>query len=381
MDIPRCIIRLIFDSYLRLRACVTWKSTKSLYFSIHNGVKQSGVISPIFFNLYLNPMLIRLMESRICCHINNVFIDALAYADDVTIIYPTLRALNNKYAAANHSMKTVCIKYDNPVMGYEKALLNGVYLSWTDNVRHLGNYMCSNNDDLIDCTRKKSMFIGYVNKLRSNYGNLQHTVLMNLFKSYGFSFYGSILWKLCSKGFDKISKSWNVAIRTLLKLPYNAHTIYLGPLINQLHLSKQLYITNFLFLLHASRSDNCIVKACMNNSKYSSNSCIGYQLIFFSNHFSLDMDSDLKQSVARLSVNRLDLTQQVILDNIRSLLNVKTGVRKNLVSIESIYVYIIYLLIKSPYDFNIYIISIIIIIVCIYNIVCHNITVYHVSME
>ena len=74
-------------------------------------------------------------------------------------------------------MKTVCIKYGDPVMAYEKSLLHGVYLSWTDNMRHLGNYMCSNKDDLLDC-----MFIGYVNKLRSNYGNLQHTVLMNLFK-------------------------------------------------------------------------------------------------------------------------------------------------------------------------------------------------------
>ena len=36
-------------------------------------------------------------------------------------------------------------------------------------------------------------------------------------------------------------------MRTLLKLPYNAHTIYLGPLINQLHLNKQLYIGNFHF--------------------------------------------------------------------------------------------------------------------------------------
>ena len=134
------------------------------------------------------------------------------------------------------------------------------------------------------------------------------------------------MWKFCSKGFDKICKSWNVAIRTLLKLPYNAHTIYLGPLINQLHLSKQLYIRNFRFLWHASRSDNCIVKSCMNNAKYSSNSCIGYKLSFFRNHFYLDMESDLKLSVARLSVNRLDLTQQVTLDNILSLLNVRTGV-------------------------------------------------------
>ena len=118
---------------------------------------------------------------------------------------------------------------------------------WTDNMRHLGNYMCSYNDELRHCTRKKSMFIGYVNKFRKNYGNLQHTVLMNLFKSYCSKFYGSILWMFCSKGFDKICKSWNLAIRILLKPPYNAHTIYLSPLINQLHLSKQLYIRNFCF--------------------------------------------------------------------------------------------------------------------------------------
>ena len=51
-------------------------------------------------------------------------------------------------------------------------------------------------------------------------------------------------------------------------------------------------------------------------------------LVFFRNHFYLDMDSDLKLAVARLSVNRLDLTQQVILDNILSLFNAKTGVSK-----------------------------------------------------
>ena len=38
-----------------------------------------------------------------------------------------------------------------------------------------------------------------------------------------------------------------------------------------------------------------------------------------------------------------------------------------------------YLLIESAYDFNIYIISIII--VCIHNNVCHNITAHHVSMK
>ena len=43
-------------------------------FRIHNSVKQGGVISPIFFNIYLDPMLIQLRESRIGCHINNVLL-------------------------------------------------------------------------------------------------------------------------------------------------------------------------------------------------------------------------------------------------------------------------------------------------------------------
>ena len=77
---------------------------------------------------------------------------------------------------------------------------------------------------------------------------------------------------------------------------------------------------------HASRSDNCIVTACMNNAKYSYNSCIGYKLSFFRNHFYLDMDSDLKLSVALLSVNRLDLTQQVILDNIIIIISLFTHI-------------------------------------------------------
>ena len=99
--------------------------------------------------------------------------------------------------------------------------------------------------------------------------------------------------------------------------------------------------------------------------------------------FILDMDSDSKLSVTRLSVNKLDLTQQVILDNILSLLNIRTGVsEKNFFSLNQVNtMIIIYLLIESANDFNIYIITFIIIIVCIQNNVCHNITVYHVSMK
>ena len=116
-------------------------------------------------------------------------------------------------------------------------------------VIHLDNYMFSNNYDLLDYTRNKSMFIelGYVNKFRSNDGNLQPDVLMNLFKSYCFLYMAQYFCDFCSKWFNKICNFCNVSIRTLLNLPSNAHPIYLDSLINNFHLIKYLYLRNFRF--------------------------------------------------------------------------------------------------------------------------------------
>ena len=47
--IPMSVIRLILDSYIRQKSCALWNNVKSRYFTMSNGVKQGGVISPIFF--------------------------------------------------------------------------------------------------------------------------------------------------------------------------------------------------------------------------------------------------------------------------------------------------------------------------------------------
>ena len=55
-------------------------------------------------------------------------------------------------------------------------------LEWTDKVRHLGNFIDTTCTDYIDCITKKSYFIGYVNKLKVNFGKITHNVRINLFK-------------------------------------------------------------------------------------------------------------------------------------------------------------------------------------------------------
>ena len=103
-------------------------------------------------------------------------------------------------------------KLGSKVKEGERAILDSSDLLWTDNVVHIGNYVNSACNDDVDCNIKKSSFIGYVNKLMANYGRLQTSVLINLFKSYCCSFDGLHLWKFNFTGFDKCCKSWNPGI-------------------------------------------------------------------------------------------------------------------------------------------------------------------------
>ena len=334
-EIPKCIIRLILDSYIRQTSCALWNNVKSGYFTMANGVKQGGVISPIFFSLYIDPLLEYLRISGYGCHMKGVYIGALSYADDITILSPSIGGLNEMlkichiFAEKNsilfNSKKTVCIKFGGNVVRNEEAYLNSQPLLWMDKVRHLGNIIDKDCNEVYDCTLKKSMFIGYVNKLRSNFGKMQPSVLANLFKAYCCSFYGSQLWKFNSSGFDKICKSWNIAVRLILGLPYNAHTYLLGPLMGQIGIREQLYIRNFRFLWNSYRSNNYIIHTCISNALYNSNTCIGYKLAFFRYMFNIDMDSNINSSISRLSICSMNDNQTAIVNNLKTLISVKGG--------------------------------------------------------
>ena len=94
-----------------------------------------------------------------------------------------------------------------------------------------------------DCDMNCSTFIDYANKLKANFGHLQPFVLGNLFKTICCSFHGSPLWGFNFLSFKKICTTWNIGVRSIFKpRTYRAHTAFLGPLLQQPHISEQLYI-------------------------------------------------------------------------------------------------------------------------------------------
>ena len=216
--------------------------------------------------------------------------------------------------------KTICIKFGSKLRNGERAILDSSDLLW--NVVHLGNYVNSACNDDVDCNIKKSFFIGYVNKLMANYGRLQTSVLINLFKSYCCSFYGSHLWKFNSTGFDKCCKSWNIAVCKLLHIPFNTHVWILGPLIKQNNLRVQLQFRNFQFLLNAFNSTNDIVKTCIQSAMYNSNTCIGYKLAFYRYKYSLD---SYTTSMKIINGQNLSDYQSSIVNNLSTLIEMRSG--------------------------------------------------------
>ena len=87
----------------------------------------------------------------------------------------------------------VCTKFGDNVNDYEHVYINNTLVQWANKVKHLGNIVQSSLSDDADCRFKRSMFIGYVNKLISKFSHLQPDVLINLFSTFWCSFYGSRL--------------------------------------------------------------------------------------------------------------------------------------------------------------------------------------------
>ena len=81
---PLLLIRIM----LMLR---TWCGYFSEYFLATNGVKQGVVLSPVLFCVYLDELLVALSEAKVGCYIGDIFVGALAYADDlVLLLHPVL---------------------------------------------------------------------------------------------------------------------------------------------------------------------------------------------------------------------------------------------------------------------------------------------------
>merc|ERR1712179_845915 len=88
-------VRLLLNMYTEQKLQVKWNDILSDKFEVTNGVRQGGVLSPLFYSIYIDDVLEKLKRNGIDCHIGHNFVGAFGYADDLILLSPSLTGLMN----------------------------------------------------------------------------------------------------------------------------------------------------------------------------------------------------------------------------------------------------------------------------------------------
>ena len=130
------------------------------------------------------------------------------------------------------------------------------------------------------------------------------------------------MWRLGSVYFNKVCTAWNIAVRKVCNLPYTTHRWFLGPLMNQPHISYQL---QNMVLHNMKTSQNEIVLTCYRNAVRNANTPIVHNIAFLRNTLGIDIDNN--EITPDISLPKVYLTneQSVLLSNLKMLLAVRNG--------------------------------------------------------
>ena len=84
---------LLYTWYRNLYAVVKWRRIYSKSFHMTRGTRQGSILSPKFFNVFINDLLIQLGGSNYGIRLGRHKINHFAYADDITLISSTAPGL------------------------------------------------------------------------------------------------------------------------------------------------------------------------------------------------------------------------------------------------------------------------------------------------
>ena len=128
---------------------VRWVATTSTQFTVANGVKQGGIISPILFNVYMYDLSIALNSSGIGGYLGAAFLYHFCYDDDLCLISLSSNGMQQflnicrNYATNHQLLYNSAIKIKQP-----SIFLNDLKVLIVENCRYLGITISTENSDL-----------------------------------------------------------------------------------------------------------------------------------------------------------------------------------------------------------------------------------------
>ena len=106
-----CWLRILMYWYSNVYSVCKWKEASSFSFTVISGVRQGGVLSAKFWAIYMNDLFSLLKSTQKGCHILDLFVACILYADDVCLLAPTRKAMQCLLDTCSEYASFWCIKY------------------------------------------------------------------------------------------------------------------------------------------------------------------------------------------------------------------------------------------------------------------------------
>jgi hypothetical protein len=228
-------VRTLLNIYTNQHLRVLRNGISSCNFSVKNGVKQGGIISPVLFCLYFDNVLAKLKSSQVSCYIANLYVGGLAYADDLVLLAPTAASMRRMLAICDDFARDFHVSFNaakSKSMMFSPISANSRFSAPSpmfyignqviENINqwlHLGHMLTNDLDDTADITRRCNSFTRQTNNLLCQFSTLDSLTINRLFTPFCSSHYGCELWNLQCPAIDDYYATWRIALRRVL-----AHT-------------------------------------------------------------------------------------------------------------------------------------------------------------
>ena len=132
---------------------VKWGSSFSQSFAMSQGIRQSGVLSPILFCVNCDDALNTLNNSGLGCYVAGLMISAVMYADDIILLTPSVGVMQNLIRLCQSSFEDILLhlnvskcaavrvgaRHMSPCASLEA--LDGSTIPWVNEFKYLGVFL------------------------------------------------------------------------------------------------------------------------------------------------------------------------------------------------------------------------------------------------
>ena len=233
--IPKIYINAIKYWYAHQIVNVKYLNSISESWSITNGVRQGGVLSGLFFCIYIDSLINSTTDLKLGCKLGIMNANIIVYADDIVLLAPSASSLQtminhvnievNKLNLQFNVVKSKCMLFSSKEVSIVRPfLIDGVALETVKCFKYLGMNITDDLSNSNDVYRVKCKFYSDFNCLLRKFSFADTKTKVFLFKQFCLQLYGCELWFNCKKSLKELKEfavGYHKAIKKILGLSYH----------------------------------------------------------------------------------------------------------------------------------------------------------------